>query len=333
MGDVYLAEDTKLSRKIALKVLPEELATGERLGRFEREAKAIAALNHPNIVHVYSVEEVDGVHFITMEWVRGKTLSELLPKNGFTLAKFFEIAIPLTDGVAAAHQEGITHRDLKPDNTMQSDEERVKNLDFGLAKPGGAFQGEAAGSEAPTQAKTREGVVVGTLTYMSPEQAQGKTVDARSDIFSLGIVLYEMLTGRRPFQGDSPSEVLSSIIKDVPSLVSDVNPAVPRDLARIIKRCLAKDPIRRFQSAIDLRNELEESKREVDSGEVVTSAAPGGATSTRWVAAAAIIGLAVVGGIFYSIPSPKSSTNVPRFVNSMQLTSAVGVEDYPHVVS
>ena len=168
----YLAEDTELDRKIAFKVLPPELAESEeRRARFKREAKAVAALNHPNIVHVYSVEQADGIHFITMELVRGKTLSELMPKNGFALAKFFDIAIPLSDAVAAAHHEGITHRDVKPDNVMLGDDGRVKVLDFGLAKPTGGFVGKDGASELPTQAKTEEGVIVGTLSYMSPEQA------------------------------------------------------------------------------------------------------------------------------------------------------------------
>ncbi len=181
MGDVYLAEDTKLDRKVALKVLPPELAESEeRRARFKREAKAIAALDHPNIVQVFSVEEAEGVHFITMQLVHGKTVTELLPKNGFALNEFFEIAIPLADAVAAAHQEGITHRDLKPDNMMVGDDGRVKVLDFGLAKPIGGFTATDAESEVATAAKTAEGVIIGTVRYMSPEQAQGKAVDARS---------------------------------------------------------------------------------------------------------------------------------------------------------
>ena len=168
MGEVYVAEDTKLDRKIALKVLPPEMAESEeRRSRFKREAKAIAALNHPNIVTVHSVEEADGVHFITMELVKGKTLTELLPKHGFPLNRFFDIAIPFADAVAAAHQEGITHRDLKPDNAMVSDDGRVKVLDFGLAKPTSGFAGGDADSALPTAAKTAEGVIVGTVNYMS----------------------------------------------------------------------------------------------------------------------------------------------------------------------
>ena len=192
MGDVYLAQDTKLDRKVARKVLPPKMAESEeRRARFKREAKAIAALDHPNIVQVFSVEEAEGIHFITMQLVHGKTLTELLSKNGFPLSKFFDIAIPLADAVAAAHQEGITHRDLKPDNMMVDEDGRIKVLDFGLAKPTSGFVGGDADSALPTAAKTAEGMIVGTLSYMSPEQAEGRSVDARSDIFSLGIVFYE----------------------------------------------------------------------------------------------------------------------------------------------
>jgi serine/threonine protein kinase len=198
MGDVYLAEDTTLDRKVALKILPPELiGDTERRARFTREAKALAALNHPNIVTVHSVEAAGGVHFITMELVKGQTLATLLPRKGFGLDKFFEIAIPLADAVAAAHQQGITHRDLKPANVMVGENGRVKVLDFGLAKA--TLELLHRGGELPTGLATQEGHVVGTPAYMSPEQAEGKAIDARSDIFSLGIVFYEMLTGERPF--------------------------------------------------------------------------------------------------------------------------------------
>ena len=327
MGDVYLAEDTKLDRKVALKVLPPELAENEeRRARFQREAKAIAALDHPNIVQVFSVEEAEGVHFITMQLVHGKTLTELLPKNGFPLNKFFEIAIPLADAVAAAHQEGITHRDLKPDNMMVGEDGRIKVLDFGLAKPTSGFAATDAESEMATTAKTAEGMIVGTLSYMSPEQAQGKAVDTRSDMFSLGVVLYEMLTGRQPFKGDSPAEVLSSIIKDTPDATSELNPKIPRDLAKLVNRCLAKDPIRRFQSAIDLRNELEETKQEIDSG-VVTAASEVPAAAR--VGTQAFLGVALIlvaAAVWMLWPRERGSPTVPRLANPTQVTSAIGVE-------
>ena len=252
MGEVYLAEDTKLDRKVALKVLPPEMAESEeRRAWFKREAKAIAALNHPNIVTVHSVEEADGVHFITMELVQGKTLTELIPKKGMPLNQFFELAIPLADAVSAAHQKGIIHRDLKPDNLMQDEERRLKTLDFGLAKWRQEIR-EAGLSELPTQAATGEGRILGTVAYMSPEQAEGKTVDHRSDIFSIGIILYEMATGQRPFTGETAASVLSSIIKETPPSIPEVNPALPKLLGRIVRRCLAKDRERRYQSAKEI---------------------------------------------------------------------------------
>ena len=273
MGDVYLAEDTKLDRKIALKVLPPELAENEeRRARFTREAKAIAALNHPNIVTVYSVEQAGDVHFITMELVKGKTLTELLPSSGLSLAKFFEIAIPLADAVAAAHQEGITHRDLKPDNVMKGDDGRIKVLDFGLAKPQKGMG--SSDSDLPTEQMTQEGRILGTVAYMSPEQAEGKPVDALTDIFSLGIVFYEMLTASRPFHGETSAAILSSIIKDEPVPVRKARAEVPREISRLVQRCLAKEPRKRIQTALDVHNELEELKQELASGELEDVALP-----------------------------------------------------------
>ena len=338
MADVYVAEDTELGRKVALKVLPPEMAASEdRRARFKREARAIAALNHPNIVTVYSVEEADGVHFMTMELVRGKTLSELQPKNGFALSKFLEISIPLADAVAAAHQEGITHRDLKPDNVMQSDDGRVKVLDFGLAKPKAGLASEASDSDLPTENMTGEGRILGTLNYMSPEQAEGKPVDERSDIFSLGIVFYEMLTGQRPFRGDTPASTLSAIIKDTPQSASEIRDSIPRDLAKFLKRCLAKDTGRRYQTCRDVRNELEELKEALSTGELEVS--PIGVSarpsfSRLWIFAGAVA-LLVAGAVLGSLLlSPGRSTdgpdrNVPRLTNPVQLTSAIGVETSP----
>ncbi|HXV62775.1 MAG TPA: protein kinase, partial [Vicinamibacteria bacterium] len=324
MGDVYLAEDTKLDRKVALKVLPPETVSEKRRERFKREAKAIAALDHPNIVQVFSVEEAEGIHFITMQLVQGKTLTHLIPKNGFPLSQFFDIAIPLADAVAAAHQEGITHRDLKPDNVMVTDDGRVKVLDFGLAKPTGGFARTDEASDVPTVAKTDEGVIVGTVSYMSPEQAEGKPADARSDVFSLGIVFYEMMTGRRPFEGDTPTAVLSSIIKDVPPAVSEIRSGISRELSRMVRRCLAKDRSRRLQNALDVRNELEECKSEMDSG--VNIAAPT-RQGFRWLpmlGGVALLVLVTLSG--YSLLRPNDVRK--RLVRPRQLTSAIGVEQY-----
>ena len=226
-----LAHDTKLDRKIALKVLPPELAESEeRRARFKREAKAIAALNHPNIVQVYSVEEADGVHFITMEHVTGKTLSAALPRHGFPIRQFLDLAIPLTEAAAAAHENGITHRDLKPDNVIVTKEGGIKVLDFGLAKPSTGVGSAASDSDLPTEQMTKEGRILGTVAYMSPEQAEGKSVDARSDIFALGVNFYEMLTGTRPFQGETPASTLSAVLKDEPQSLTKLVPSLPRDI-------------------------------------------------------------------------------------------------------
>ena len=284
MGQVYVAEDTRLERRIALKVLPADMARDpERLERFEREAKVVASLNHPNIVTIHSVEDIDGpdgekLHFLTMELVEGHTLDKVIPHGGLPIGRFFDIAVPLADAVGGAHQNGITHRDLKPGNVMVTADGRIKVLDFGLAKlaelsaPDHAT--DAAAATAATMAAapiTEEGKVLGTVAYMSPEQAEGKAVDNRSDIFSLGIMLYEMIAGELPFKGDTKISLMSSIIKDTPVSVTDIKRELPNHLGRIVKHCLDKDPDRRFQSAQDVRNELVGLKEEIDSGELVTT--------------------------------------------------------------
>ncbi|NIM01109.1 MAG: protein kinase [Acidobacteria bacterium] len=263
MGEVYAAEDTKLGRQVALKILPEKMAGApERLERFEREAKAVAALNHPNIVTIHSVEEAGGHHFITMELVEGKTLAELLLKGALPLDSFLEVALSLTDALNAAHGRGITHRDLKPANVMVGGEDgRIKVLDFGLSKIRGLEQPQE-NTVTAAATLTQQGVILGTVPYMSPEQLQGKPVDHRSDIFSLGIMLYEMATGRRPFQGETSVDLISSILRDVPRPVTEVKVDLPRDLGRIVRRCLEKDPQRRYQSVQDIRTELQDLDRE-----------------------------------------------------------------------
>jgi eukaryotic-like serine/threonine-protein kinase len=273
MGEVYEAEDAKLGRHVALKVLPEETARDPQMRqRFEREAKAIAALNHPNIVTIFSVEESEGIDFITMELIEGQTLREALPRGGLPLDRLLALAIPLSEAIAAAHQQGITHRDLKPENVILGRDGKIKVLDFGLAKVGAFFGKAGDGSRLPTRALTEEGRIVGTVAYMSPEQAEGKPVDPRSDVFTLGIMLYEMSTGQQPFRGDTAMSILSSILKDIPPPVTQINATLPRDVSRIVNRCLNKEPARRFQSALGLSTELAEVKQQLDSGEL---AAPG----------------------------------------------------------
>jgi len=206
MGEVYRATDAKLGRDVALKVLPAEMASRpERLERFRREAKALAALDHP------------GIHFLTMQLVEGQPLDRLIPAGGMRLDLLRDAALGLADALAAAHDKGIVHRDLKPSNVMATAEGRVKVLDFGLSRISAAADRDSSGSQLPTDLHTREGVVMGTVPYMSPEQVAGREVDHRSDLFSLGVMLYEMATGQRPFRGDSSAEVASAILRDAPA--------------------------------------------------------------------------------------------------------------------
>jgi len=255
MGEVYRATDTKLGRDIALKVLPAEMAKDpERLARFGREAKALAQLDHPNIVTIHSVEECDDTHFLTMQLVDGLPLDRLIPQGGLPVEQIVEIASALADALAAAHEKGIVHRDLKPANVMVSTEGRVKVLDFGLAKDVGAS--DPANATLTSDHRTQAGMVMGTPAYMSPEQTSGHPLDHRTDIFSLGVLLHEMATGRRPFDGSSSAELVSAILRDTPQSVAEVRPDLPSDLARIVRRCLEKDPRHRLQTARDVSNEL-----------------------------------------------------------------------------
>ncbi len=281
MGEVYRARDPRLNRDVAIKVLPDVGAGDpDRRERFAREARAVAALNHPNIVTIHSVEEADGRIFLTMEIVEGRSLADALAAGALPLDVLLRVAIAVADAIAAAHQKGITHRDLKPANVMLGAGDqagRVKVLDFGLAKLAESPVDVSGLTTVAASPITGEGRILGTVAYMSPEQAEGKPVDARSDLFSLGVMLFEMATGQRPFNGETSMSVISSILKDTPKPLSDLNAALPRDLGRIVRRALAKDPERRYQTAKDLRNDLEELKASLDSGELdapAASAAP-----------------------------------------------------------
>ena len=267
MGEVYRARDTRLGRDIALKVLPSEVSMHpDRLARFEREAKTVASLNHPNIVVIHSIEAAEGTRFLTMELVEGQSLDYVGATGGLSLPAVLDLAIPLADALVAAHERGIVHRDLKPANVMVSREGRVKVLDFGLAK----LVQEDPGQRA-TQVQTLEspisklGQVVGTVPYMAPEQIRGEPVDARSDLFSFGVLVYELATGKRPFGGTSSADISSSILRDTPAQLRSYRADFPRDLERIVGRCLEKDRERRFQTAKDVRNELEIVRRELTS--------------------------------------------------------------------
>ena len=261
MGVVWKALDSNLGRHVALKVLPDAVAAEpERLALFEREARALAALNHPNIVTLHSVEEAEGVRFITMELVSGKTLAELIPREGLAPSRLIEYAKPLADGLAAAHDGGVVHRDLKPSNIIVGTDGRLRILDFGLAELHAPRTDPALGSGEVTLATlsklSQTDRLRGTFPYMSPEQLQGKPPDHRSDLFSLGVVLHEMATGSLPFGGASAAEVMSAILRDEPRPIAETKPGFPEGLDRIVGRCLVKDPAQRCQSAREVRDAL-----------------------------------------------------------------------------
>jgi len=336
MGEVYLAHDTRLDRRVAIKLLPAAVsADPERRERFTREARAVAALTHPNIVTIHSVEESGDASFLTMEFVDGRTLADLLPAGGLPLDRLLKLAIPLADAVSAAHARGITHRDLKPANVMVTADGSVKVLDFGLAKLTQDLPPADATTTAATPGHlTGEGRIVGTVSYMSPEQAEGKEVDHRSDIFSLGVVLYEMATGERPFKGDTSLSTLSAILRDTPKPVTDTRASLPRDLAKIIRRALTKDRDQRFQSAKDLRNELAELKQELESGDL--AAAAGAIPEVRhrqrvpvWLLAAGVLVIAAMGWMARSQLMSDDAAPPAIEATFTQLTSADGIETAP----
>src|SRR5215475_347210 len=258
MGEVWLAEDTRLIRKVAIKLLPAEFTKDAgRLSRFEQEARATSALNHPNILTVYDIGAHEGAPFIVSELLEGEILRMQLNDRPLPARQALDYAQQITAGLAAAHEKGIVHRDLKPENLFITTDGRVKILDFGLAKLK-PTQPCAADSQAPTQKKiTDQGTVMGTVGYMSPEQVRGQEADHRADIFSFGVILYEMLSGRRAFAGESAVEVMNAILKEEPREIGETNHRVPQGLERLIRRCLEKKPEQRFHSAHDLGYALE----------------------------------------------------------------------------
>jgi eukaryotic-like serine/threonine-protein kinase len=273
MGEVYLAQDNTLDRKVALKLLVTEFVSNEdRLRRFVQEAKAAAALSHPNIAHIYEVGEAGGVHFIAMEFVDGDTLSVKMLRDDCPIETLLKYLSQVAEGLGKAHAAGIVHRDLKPDNIMITRDGYAKILDFGIAKLVGTSVAPGASGEDLTEAETAlipsqplstAGTVLGTVGYMSPEQAQAKPVDQRSDIFSFGCILYETATKRRPFEGDSTIDTLHKIIYAPAPPITDFNPTASPDLQRIVSRCLAKDPEKRYQTIRDVANDLEGLQRQM----------------------------------------------------------------------
>src|SRR5262245_52085753 len=257
MGEVYRARDTRLGRDVALKVLPAERANDpDRLRRFEQEARAVAALDHPHILALHDLGSENGLSYVVFELVEGQTLRQKLEQGALPLRKCVEWGVQICRGLAAAHTKGIVHRDLKPENVSVTADGRVKILDFGLAKLNAPVGPEDL-PEARTRTATDVGMVVGTVGYMSPEQVRGQAVDARTDIFAVGAILYEMLTGRRAFQGATPADTLSAILHHDPPEMAPGSGTLPPGLEWVVRRCLEKDPDERLQSARDVALALE----------------------------------------------------------------------------
>jgi serine/threonine protein kinase len=304
MGEVYLAADTKLNRLVALKTLPPSFVSDPNfLRRFTNEAQATATLNHPNVATVYSVEEFDGIPFITMEFVDGQTLDHVTPDDGLEIDKFLEWFGPIADALAHAHEKGVIHRDIKPSNIMISIGGTPKILDFGLAQIEHSLNCDSA---ARTDI-TAPGQIIGTPSYMSPEQAEGSSVDQRSDIFSFGTVMYEALTGKRPFRGTSQGMIVRSVIDDDPEPISRAKPAVPSVIAKMVSKCLQKLPGKRFRSMREIRSILKDAKAASDSGISMNSFArrfyrEAASSSKLWWASAAllVLVLSVSGWYFFS---------------------------------
>jgi serine/threonine protein kinase len=278
MGVVYKAEDTRLRRTVALKFLPASMTGDDRaVARLTREARTASSLNHPNICTIHDIGEADGRPFIAMEFLDGQPLNEAIGTRPLDTARVIDIAIQIADALDAAHAHGIVHRDIKPANIFITRRGHVKVLDFGIARPGP--EPEAAGEDAETLLVTQPGTVTGTLAYMSPEQALSKPVDARSDLFSLGLVLFEMATGRQGFDGNTPAAIYDAILNRQPPPAREMNPALPAALDAILSRALEKDPDLRYQTASDMRADLQRLKRNLETGAQVAPAATNASAS------------------------------------------------------
>ena len=345
MGEVFLAEDTKLHRKVALKILPFEFAEdADRMNRFVREAQSASALNHPNIITIYEIGESDGTHFIATEFIDGKTLNDYKKANPLNYKSALEIATQVAAALDEAHHAGIVHRDIKPDNVMIRSNGLAKILDFGIAKVSVASADASSEDATAIKGGTSPGMIIGTANYMSPEQAKGKEVDARTDIFSFGVLLYEMMAGHLPFAGENALEMISSVLKDEPKpLPSDV----PSEITKIIGKCLRKDRDERYQTIKDVGNDLKDVKQELEfkvrvtplgvkvSGDQATQILPSSTTAeeitpegvtltktlakSKYLAAGLLTLILAVGGFFgYKYLSPTKqieSIAVMPFVN------------------
>jgi eukaryotic-like serine/threonine-protein kinase len=312
MGEVYLARDPILGRKVAIKVLHKEfVADPNRLARFEKEAKAASSLEHPGVAHIYEIGEADGVHFIAMQYVEGLTLNEKLKAERPSFAQILDWSIQICEAIEEAHLQGIIHRDLKPQNIMVTEQGQIKVLDFGIAKS--IHRKRQTGSETMTDT----GMIVGTVQYMSPEQALGKQIDLRSDIFSIGVLLFETVTGRLPFRGESTMETLQKILNQSPESFSPTNATVPYEFERIILKCLEKDPAKRYQSVSDLLIDLRNLQQET-AGEKPTTSLIVSHPKSRlwWTGMVALLLIAVATIIYFQIQTrPIQSLAVLPFVN------------------
>jgi len=330
MGEVYRARDTKLGREVALKVLPGLFAKDpERLARFEREAQLLASLNHPNIAHIHGVEESAGTSALVLELVEGPTLADRIARGALPLAEAIAIGRQIADALEAAHESNVIHRDLKPANIKVREDGTVKVLDFGLAKAMSpdAASGTAGAMNSPTMSTraTEMGLILGTAAYMSPEQAKGKTADRRADVWAFGVVLFEMLTGRQAFTGETPSEVMASVMKEEPNWVI-VPATLPAPIRRLLRRCLEKDPKKRLSSMSDVRLELTETDTEVSS--ISSASAPSPARRSMLpVAVAAIVGIALTTAAFLFIV-PALRTQPQREAARVSIIGPEGVTLY-----
>src|SRR5947199_1841549 len=311
MGEVYRAKDTRLGRDVAIKILPKDMsADPERKQRFQREAKTISSLNHPNICTLHDIGSQDGLDYLVMECVEGETLAKRLEKGPLPLEEVLKYGVQIASALDMAHRNGVVHRDVKPGNVMLT-RTGAKVVDFGLAKPAALVLTRATLSAAtPRTPMTEEGTIVGTFQYMSPEQVEGKELDGRSDIFSLGAVLYEMMTGKRAFEGKSDLSVASAILEREPLPITSIKPLTPLALDHAVKKCLTKIPDERWQSASDLASELRWITESVGQATGPAFEEAPGKTRKRaaWLIAGVLAGAAIAGAVRWPSPKPPEGT-------------------------